>query len=143
QNAFQEDVKQHLHEIPSLFQASASVQGSSSYQLSKFIDVPTFDRGDLYFIQNLVTAIEAPDDPTITPGPTATNTPTSGVTNTPTPTRTPTPSPTRTPTPSPTRTPTPTITHTPTPSPTPEPGELPVPSLGEGVNLEGYGSIQL
>jgi outer membrane protein assembly factor BamB len=69
-NAWQEGIKHHLYDNPALFKAKAYVQRSSSTELSKYIDTPMFARGDLYYIQNLVTALEAPSDPNYTPPPT-------------------------------------------------------------------------
>ncbi len=55
-----EGVMSPLYNYPALFQAKALVLGASSSELTKYIDVPAFERGDLFHIQNLVYAIEAP-----------------------------------------------------------------------------------
>jgi len=41
-----------------LFQAKALILGEPYAQLTKNLDVPAFGRGDLLYIQNLITAIE-------------------------------------------------------------------------------------
>jgi len=43
-----------------LFQAKAKILNTPYEGLVKYLDVPTFETGDLYFIDNLVTALEAP-----------------------------------------------------------------------------------
>ena len=54
-----------------LFQAKAWLLKERREELVKYLDVPAFERGDLFYIQNLVTAIEAPSSggPTATPIP--------------------------------------------------------------------------
>ena len=60
-----------------------------SYQtMIKYLDAPAFPRGDLFYIQNLVSTIEAAENQGITPGPTNPPTPT---TQPPSPTPTPKP----------------------------------------------------
>lgn len=49
-----------LYNYPALFQAKALILDASSSELTKYIDAPAFERGDLFHIQNLVYAIEAP-----------------------------------------------------------------------------------
>ena len=85
----------HLFDPWALFQTKAQFFKNSREELVKYLDVPAFERGDLFYIQNLVAAIEAPSDgsPTPTTGPTVTTGPTSTPTRTPTPTPVP-PSPT-------------------------------------------------
>jgi len=69
-NAFQEGVQHNLWEREALFSAKAWVQGAGQSELSKYIDAPTFDRGDYFYINNLVTALEAGGgSPTIEPTP--------------------------------------------------------------------------
>ncbi len=63
QNSFQEDIKQHLHDRPALFLASAYIQQLSFDQLSKYIDIPTFDRGDWYYIQDLIAVLRSSNEP--------------------------------------------------------------------------------
>ena len=51
-----------LYNSPALFQARAFILEQPLSELSKYIDVPAFARGDLFYLQNLVAAIEAADD---------------------------------------------------------------------------------
>jgi hypothetical protein len=51
---------QHLFDNPSIFQAKAYILKESRDELTKYLDVPAFERGDLFYIQNLIAAIEAP-----------------------------------------------------------------------------------
>ncbi len=155
-SSYMEGVVNHLYDAYALFQAKAQILKEPYDQLAKYLDVPAFEKGDMFYIDNLVTALEK--GTTTTPSPTGICTPdcTGKVcgddgcggscgscqvgwncvnyqcvaptpTLTPTPTRTPTPTPTRTPTPTPTRTPTPTSTSTPTPTRTPTPTTTPIP----------------
>jgi outer membrane protein assembly factor BamB len=55
-----EGVLSHLFNYQSMYQAKAYILGESRAELSKYLDVPAFARGDLYYIQNLIAAIEAP-----------------------------------------------------------------------------------
>ncbi len=55
-----EDGMSSLYNYYALFQAKAYARGESQGELSKYIDVPAFARGDLYYIMNLVAALEAP-----------------------------------------------------------------------------------
>jgi hypothetical protein len=55
-----EGVRENLYDAVSIFGARAMIQNESQAELSKWIDVPAFGRGDLYYLQNLVRAIEAP-----------------------------------------------------------------------------------
>lgn len=55
-----EGVMSPLYDYNALFLAKALVLNESQAELSKYLDVPAFARGDLLYIQNLVTAIEAP-----------------------------------------------------------------------------------
>ncbi len=48
-----------LYNVPALFQAKAWVMQQSRDDLVKYLDVPAFAVGDLFYIQNLVSAIEA------------------------------------------------------------------------------------
>jgi len=49
----------------SIFQAKALILKASREELTKYLDVPAFDRGDLFYIQNLIACIEAPDTGTV------------------------------------------------------------------------------
>ncbi len=57
--AIGESVMSNLYNYYALFQAKAHILGESQSELIKYLDVPAFQRGDLYYIQNLVTALEA------------------------------------------------------------------------------------
>jgi hypothetical protein len=50
-----------LYNYPAMFQAKAFILNEPREELVKYLDVPAFTRGDLFYIQNLVTAIEAAD----------------------------------------------------------------------------------
>ena len=78
-----------------IFLAKAYILKEPREELVKYLDTPMFKAGDLFYIQNLIAAIEASSDgsPTPTTGPTVTTGPTPTPTRTPTPTQTP-PSPT-------------------------------------------------
>ncbi len=54
-----------------LFQAKAQILNASREELVKYLDSPVYPVGDLYYIDNVVAAIEAkPSDPNATPVPT-------------------------------------------------------------------------
>lgn len=55
-----EGVIQHLYDYYTLFQAKAFILKESREELVKYLDVPGVQVGDLFYIQNLVAAIEAP-----------------------------------------------------------------------------------
>jgi hypothetical protein len=55
-----EGTMQNLYDYPALFQTRAWVLKNSRAELSKYLDVPAFSRGDLFHIQNLVATIQAP-----------------------------------------------------------------------------------
>jgi hypothetical protein len=54
-----EGVMQPLYDVNALFAAKAYIMKESRQELAKYLDAPAFERGDLFFIQNLVLAIEA------------------------------------------------------------------------------------
>ncbi|MDT8305499.1 MAG: PQQ-binding-like beta-propeller repeat protein [Anaerolineae bacterium] len=60
ESAIGESTMQHLYDYHALFLARAYILNQSQAELSKYIDVPAFARGDLFYIQNLVAALEAP-----------------------------------------------------------------------------------
>jgi hypothetical protein len=60
ENQFYEGVMNPLYDLNALFQAKALILGESREELIKYLDVPAFERGDLFHIQNLITTIEAP-----------------------------------------------------------------------------------
>lgn len=50
----------NLYDSTALFHAKAYILGASRQELSKYLDVPAFQVGDLFYINNLVTILEAP-----------------------------------------------------------------------------------
>lgn len=54
-----ESTMQHLYDYPALFQAKVWVLKQPYSEAVKWLDVPSFPRGDLFFIQNLVAALSA------------------------------------------------------------------------------------
>ena len=54
-----ESTTQNLYDYPALFQAKAWIQKLPRGELAKWLDVPAFEKGDLFYIQNLVTLISA------------------------------------------------------------------------------------
>jgi hypothetical protein len=55
-----ESAMQNLYDYPAMFQAKAFILKQSRQELAKYLDVPAFERGDLFYIQNLIATIEAP-----------------------------------------------------------------------------------
>ncbi|MCB0178009.1 MAG: PQQ-binding-like beta-propeller repeat protein [Anaerolineae bacterium] len=55
-----EGVQRLLYDYPALFQAKAYILGEPQDELVKYLDVSAFEVGDLFYIQNLVAALEAP-----------------------------------------------------------------------------------
>lgn len=55
-----ESAMQNLYDYPAMFQAKAYILNEPRDQLTKYLDAPAFERGDLFYIQNLIAAIEAP-----------------------------------------------------------------------------------
>jgi hypothetical protein len=55
----EEGTFQPLLDVPNLFQAKALILREPYEELVKYLDVPAFDRGDLYYIDNLCAALEA------------------------------------------------------------------------------------
>ena len=55
-----EGVISPLYNSPAMFQAKAFIMKESRAELTKYLDAPAFERGDLFYIQNLVAAIQAP-----------------------------------------------------------------------------------
>jgi hypothetical protein len=49
-----------LHQTHALFQAKAWILRSSRDELARFLDAPMVPAGDLYYLQNLITTLEAP-----------------------------------------------------------------------------------
>jgi outer membrane protein assembly factor BamB len=54
-----EGVMSPLYNSPAMFQAKAYILKESQAELVKYLDAPAFERGDLFYIQNLVAAIQA------------------------------------------------------------------------------------
>lgn len=52
---------QNLYDSPALLAARAWILKEPRQQLYKYLDTPAFERGDLFYIQNLIAVIEAPD----------------------------------------------------------------------------------
>ncbi len=64
----QENTIHNLHQYYAFFQAKAWALKQSRQELLKYLDVPGFMRGDVYYIHNLISAIEAEGaPPTMTP----------------------------------------------------------------------------
>jgi hypothetical protein len=61
---FGEGYFDHLYTLSSLFQARAQILQQPREELVKYLDVPAFERGDLFYIQNLIATIEAPSNGT-------------------------------------------------------------------------------
>jgi hypothetical protein len=57
---YREGNLQPLYDSPALFQAKAWILNEPRGELTKYLDVPAFERGDLFYIQNLVATLEAP-----------------------------------------------------------------------------------
>ena len=55
-----EGVMSPLWNYPAIFQAKAYVLKENRAELTKYLDAPAFERGDLFYIQNIVAALEAP-----------------------------------------------------------------------------------
>ena len=58
--AVDEGSKQNLYDYHALFLAKAYGLKESKESLTKYLDVPAFEKGDLFYIQNLIAAIQAP-----------------------------------------------------------------------------------
>jgi hypothetical protein len=58
--SYNENILQHLYDYDGMFAAAAFVLQRPREELVKYLDVPAFARGDLFYLQNLVAAIEAP-----------------------------------------------------------------------------------
>ena len=55
-----EGVLSHLYNYQSMFAAKAYILDEPKSELFKYLDVPAFARGDLYYIQDLIAVIKAP-----------------------------------------------------------------------------------
>jgi len=58
--AINEGGRQNLYDVPAVFQAKAYILKESRDSLTPYLDVPAFERGDLFYLQNLVAALQAP-----------------------------------------------------------------------------------
>lgn len=59
ETTFAEGILMPLHDPNAIFHARAWIMQTPQSDLLKYLDVPTFPVGDLYYIQNLVTALES------------------------------------------------------------------------------------
>ncbi len=75
ENDLGESTNQTLYNYHALFLANAWIKNEPQEQLIKYLDAPAFERGDLFYIQNLITTIEAPGDGN-QPAPTPSSSPT-------------------------------------------------------------------
>ena len=57
--SYNENVMQPLYDYQALFAAKALIFQHSQQDLARYLDVPAFARGDLFYIQNLIYTIEA------------------------------------------------------------------------------------
>lgn len=58
--SFGEIVLQHLYDYNALFAVKAMIFQESREELARYLDVPGFARGDLFYIYNLILTLEAP-----------------------------------------------------------------------------------
>ncbi len=58
-NSYGEGTLQPLYDSPALFQAKAYILKQPFPELAKWLDAPAFYQGDLFYIQNLVAALNA------------------------------------------------------------------------------------
>ncbi len=63
EDTYGEAIIQPLYDVNALFQARALILKQPASTLVKYLDVPAFQRGDLFYIQNLVAVLNAPDPP--------------------------------------------------------------------------------
>ena len=78
---FGEGILRNLYDYNALFNARAKILRQPYTELVKYIDIPGVEIGDLYYIDNLVLALEATGNPgtTLTPSTTNTSTPTPNI----------------------------------------------------------------
>ena len=62
-NSVDEGTLQHLYDSPALFQAKAYVLKQTYNELVKWLDVPAFPKGDLFYIQNIVATLSSSSTP--------------------------------------------------------------------------------
>lgn len=58
-STFEEGMLHQLYDPPAVFQAKAYILQESQEELLKYLDVPAFATGDLFYIQNLIAVLEA------------------------------------------------------------------------------------
>ena len=58
ETAIAEGVFNQLYDYNTIFQVKGLIMKDTREELSKYLDVPAFPIGDLFFIQNLVTLLE-------------------------------------------------------------------------------------
>ncbi len=58
--SYAESIVQPLYDYSALFAAKAMILNAPQGELAKYLDVPAFARGDLFYIQNLVQVLGAP-----------------------------------------------------------------------------------
>ena len=63
EEGYEEGVLRDLYDVNALFQAKALILKQPYEELVKYLDVPAFETGDLLYIQNLVSVIEAGNTP--------------------------------------------------------------------------------
>ena len=56
---YREGVMHHLYDYSGMFAAKALIFNAQREELARYLDVPAFVRGDLFYIQNLIYTIEA------------------------------------------------------------------------------------
>jgi outer membrane protein assembly factor BamB len=59
-SSYGEGTYQPLYDVPAMFQAKAYILKQPASELARWLDVPGFYRGDLFYIQNLVAVLNAP-----------------------------------------------------------------------------------
>jgi hypothetical protein len=59
ESAFAEGTINHLYDYNAIFQGNALILKETRDDLTKYLDVPAFNTGDLFYIQNLVSLLEA------------------------------------------------------------------------------------
>jgi outer membrane protein assembly factor BamB len=62
-DSYGEGTFQHLYDYPAIFQAKVYILKQPYEELVKWVDVPAFYRGDLFYIQNLVAALNTSPSP--------------------------------------------------------------------------------
>jgi hypothetical protein len=61
EEGFGENALNPLYDVQALFMAKALILQAPGAELEKYLDVPAFARGDLFYIQKLITTINASD----------------------------------------------------------------------------------